>query len=326
MRKGTTALSAGALTLALSGVVLPVTAPAFASAPRIAGCEPTAARGARCDDVTEPANAPGTRSDPLGDALDDLAGQTDRLLDDVGDAARNLLGDPPSASPEPRGRSTSSPENRGRPSGTPSGRSRPDDDGEAAPEASPRDDDLLGLPIGDCLPVVGCDENVRTSAPSPPPARDRSTPAPTASRRATPTAVPTATQTTSPPVTAAPGSPGSPDGGAGQSGAADGDGGLVARDVTLDPPRAADIEAPPLAPLWPGQPLPKLSDPLAVGKVVPTRSDDLVGTVLTAILLASAILAARIVHTRQARRGGDPATTMPLQGLHRTDNGRHRLA
>ncbi|MFC6087078.1 hypothetical protein [Sphaerisporangium aureirubrum] len=345
MRKGTTALSAGALTLALSGgVALLVTAPAYASAPRVAGCDrgggPLSVLGGGPCDLTGPAGGPvgdlvGGGLDPITDTLDDLAEDANHVLDDLGDTAENVLGGKPSHPPESHGnRSPRSEEDRGKPSDPPGAGSRgtptpetyaeqeadPVADDEA--DAPPSEDDLLGLPVGSgCLPpaVPGdCEEVTVTPAPSRPAGRDRSTPTPSPTPRPSSAGGGEASPPAGPEATPAPGFHGT-----------GGHGGDMERANPVDPsPPAADIDAPPLAPLWPGQPLPELTEPLAARPVVPSRSDDAVGTVLTAVLLGSAILAARIVHTRQARRGDtDPAPTMPLQGLHRPpDAGRHRLA
>ncbi|MEO3814344.1 hypothetical protein ABGB17_35545 [Sphaerisporangium sp. B11E5] len=327
MRKGTTVLSAGALTLALSGgAALLVTAPAFASAPRVAGCEWLAPGEGRCDPA--PAAGPGGGLlDPIG-TVGDLVEDADRVLGGLRQSADDVLGGKPSAKPEqkekgnPHGDS-SPPGNRGEPSGPPDTGSDPDDRTDHQADPLPEDDadpgdDLLDLPTG-CLPLLGCDETTDTPAPSPPAGRDRSTPAPTARPRATPSGGRESSPPATPEATPAPGLPAPPGG--------DRDGRLERAFSAEAPRHAADIDAQPLAPLWPGQPLPELADPLAAGKVVvPTRSDDAAGTVLTAILLASAIIAARVVHTRQARRGAEAAATIPLQGLHRPDTGRHRLA
>jgi hypothetical protein len=290
----------------------------------VAGCDRgggalSALGGGLCD-LTGPAGGPvDDLLDPLTDTVDDLGEKTDQVLDDVGDktnqvlddvgdAAKDVLGGKPSNQPEP-------PAGQRQSSGPPS--TAPGDD--AGPE-SHADQDADAVPRVDtgCLPLLtsGCDEVTTTQAPAPRERRDRSTPAP-----ATPGATPSG-EHEAPPSAAPEGTP------APWSVGGDGDGLKLERANPVDlPPRAADIDAPPPVPLWPGQPLPELTEPLAARRVVPSRTDDAVGTVLTAILLGSAIFAARIVHTRKARRGeADTTATMPLQGLHRPDTGRHRLA
>ncbi|MDF5753780.1 hypothetical protein [Spongiactinospora sp. TRM90649] len=89
-------------------------------------------------------------------------------------------------------------------------------------------------------------------------------------------------------------------------------------------PPPVDPETPRFEPLWP------YSDPLPLhvegGKpiVPPDRHSDLLGTVLTAGLLLSAILAARISHTRRARE--QRPDSIPFEPAHGPRNSRHKLA
>ncbi|MBO4271530.1 hypothetical protein [Microbispora triticiradicis] len=84
--------------------------------------------------------------------------------------------------------------------------------------------------------------------------------------------------------------------------------------------------------LWPGQKMPEL--PGLPGRVtgVPLRdqrSYDAVGTALTAALLLSAVLATRVVSARRARAGQqEPQESIPFEGGLRLPDrsGRHRLA
>lgn len=344
MRKGTTAISAGALTLALAGgTVLLATTPAVASSPRLGACD-------RGDDPLS----------GLTEGVCGLLGGVDAVLEDPGDAARAGGtggtdpgdGGPQEPADEPPGGLTGDalkPVTRAatdlaRDALRPIGETVDDTldllaDDALKPLADTVDttaDDILGTPdqpsassspapspaptvtTGDplevtlgagCLPaVLDCAEV--TPSPTPPQAKDRSTPA---------TAAPTPRVSRSPSQRTAAPAPG------GRT-ATDGPrpGGPLDRATGAAPrPRVADVETPPLTPLWPGQPLPSLAGPLDARQLVPGRPYDAVGTALTAVLLVSAILATRILRARGD--AGEPHS-MPFEGMRRADNGRQRLA
>ncbi|MDH2430174.1 hypothetical protein [Sphaerisporangium sp. TRM90804] len=382
MRKGTTALSAGALALALSGgATLLVSVPASASAQRPSACDPAgplsvltgpctpAARDdapagppapligtlddlaggrpepatetvedraeGRPDHVTETVDdLTGARPGPVGETVDDLTGghlapvteavddlaggvgapaaetvtrhagdEIDRIITTLDETADRLLGGggdpPPVAEPTAPGPLSS-------PTPTP----------PAEPDAGAG---LLDPPVpldARCLPVVApCEEDTATPAPSSPQDRSTLAPAPGAPRRPGDADGPSAPGPT----------PGHPavTGGDRPRGAAGGHGMERSRPSSPASP-VADAEAPPLTPLWPGHPLPALADDrLRARQVVPGRHNDAVGTVLTAVLLASAILAARLVHARRRTEGQG---SMPFEGLRRSDPRRERLA
>ncbi|MCW2877601.1 MAG: hypothetical protein JWQ95_1701 [Sphaerisporangium sp.] len=297
MRKGTTAISAGALALALGGgTTLLVATPAAASPARVADCSRD---GRLLSSLT------GGACDLLGgvtDAVDHITGDSLKpVTDTVDTTAHQVLGgasQPPATDLAAGSAPKTSP-------GPPSEASGHGDGGA----------DLLGLPLDtSCLPLLAPDCGGAGTSPAPrgPSGRDRSNPAPApktpAPREAAsrPPAVPPAQEDT---LT----------GGAGP-------GGGVERAITSTQPTApprADVETPPLTWLWPGQPVPVLAGRLEARKIAPSRPYDAAGTTLTAVLLASAILAARIV---QARRNEDEPQSMPFEGLRRPDAGRHRLA
>lgn len=85
-------------------------------------------------------------------------------------------------------------------------------------------------------------------------------------------------------------------------------------------PDPVDLDAPRADLLWPYAEGPRTPMRVQPGPIKPERSSDIAGTALTAILLLSAILAARIGY---ARRGRDERIPFePLSGR----SGRHRLA
>ncbi|WP_405147996.1 hypothetical protein OG589_09580 [Sphaerisporangium sp. NBC_01403] len=318
MRKGTTAISAGALTLALSGgTMLLVAAPATASSPsllRVTDCDRGAGplsslTGQVCDLVGGVTGTvddlTGGKATPVTGPLNDLTDDTLKpVADTLGKTADRILGvASPSAAP---------------PTATPVPSAEPSEASGAA--------GLLGVDIdAGCLPVVSapdCGQAEPSAAPRAPAGQDRSIPS---HPPAVPAPLPAPRGQSSPPPAGSPWQ-GTRTGGTGldDHGAL---GDTVERATPSAPPStppSADVESPPLTPLWPGQPLPMLAGRLDARKVVPTRPPyDVVGTALTAALLASAILATRIV---QARRIDGEPRSMPFEGLRRPDSGRHRLA
>ncbi|WP_147268031.1 hypothetical protein [Spongiactinospora rosea] len=86
--------------------------------------------------------------------------------------------------------------------------------------------------------------------------------------------------------------------------------------------KTVDPERPRFEPLWPyTERLPQMRDARPI--VRPARRSDVLGTALTAALLLSAILAARISHTRRARE--EHPDSMPFDPM-RARNGTHKLA
>ncbi|MEV7970675.1 hypothetical protein AB0O34_32495 [Sphaerisporangium sp. NPDC088356] len=316
MRKGTTAISAGALTLALGGgTMLLAATPATASAPpplRVADCDRgtdplSSLTGQACDllgGVTGTVNdLTGDKAAPVTDTLNHLTEDTLKpVADTVTKTAGELLGGTGNTSPT-----------AGPPTATP------------APSAEPSEasnGNLLGADLDTgCLPLVSapdCGQAKPSAAPKSPAGQDRSIPTHAPAAPA-PSAGPREQASPPPPRPAA-----SPGQGTLTGGTNLGD--VVERAGPSAPPStppSADVESPPLMPLWPGQPLPSLDGRLNARKVMPSRPYDVVGTALTAALLASAILATRIV---QARRVEDKPQSMPFEGLRRPDTGRHRLA
>ncbi|RCG29721.1 hypothetical protein DQ384_19280 [Sphaerisporangium album] len=318
MRKGTTVVSAGALTLALSGVTaLLVAAPAAAAPARPAGCD---GGGGPSSGLTD--DLCGLLGG-VADTVDHLTRDLDGITRPIDETADKLLGgDRSSAGPSP--------------AATPPAPASPK---AAAPSGSPADDsptggELLRVPVDtSCLPLIAsddCDREAVSPTPRPPAPRDRSTPTPAPlpvapSPSPSPSRVPDAPRSPEPAKTPTPLSPSwpvepGPTGGARPGG---GSWAVEVPRVTPSPVPSADVETPPIMPLWPGQRLPTLTGRLGARPVAPGRPYDAAGTALTAVLLASAILATRVV---QARRRDEPPRTMPLEGLGRPDAGRHRLA
>ncbi|GAA3823625.1 hypothetical protein GCM10022226_50220 [Sphaerisporangium flaviroseum] len=373
MRRRTTAISAGALTLALSGgTVLLVTTPATAFSASVMKCDRgggasssltgdvchllggvtapvdaltgglgplTATVGERAGDKPGPTagtagDKPDHKSDPItdtdgeptggepdpvtdqvGDKVDAVTDQVEELADDTQKKLDKVAKKAGKGRRNNDGRASSSPSPTASPRSTsPGGR------GEASGDSSYGD--LLGLPIdARCLPLIAppdCGRGASSPAPSSSAGPDRSTP----------TTAPDGPASSDLPGGQAPAPPAvrpvKPQENGDTNGVDLGD--LEQRATAYTPyaiPPSTDVETPPLTPLWPGQPLPTLTDRLGAAKLVPHRPQDLVGTVLTAVLLASAILATRIV---QARKKDSTPQSMPFEGLRRNDSGRHRLA
>ncbi|MFC4532648.1 hypothetical protein [Sphaerisporangium dianthi] len=390
MRKGTTAISVGALTLALAGgTALLVATPAAGSSAGADGCGRGALvlsglTGKVCDllgevgnaigdpggdglepvtdtvtDVADDALEPVTDTvtdladnalEPVTDTVTDLADNalkpvTDTVTDLADDALKPVkdsvedLGDdalkPVKDSVEDLGDERLKPvtdrgeKTTGKRAGGPSPTAEPASPGTPSATASqspavPRDvsgGDLLELDAG-CLPLVGsgdCGGSDRSEIPpasKPPAGTDRSTPSPPPS--APPDVRPGETGE-APSDGLAPEEESLPPGGAGAGLPVD----RATPQARVPEPPSADVEAPPVVTLWPGLPLPSLAGDPRARTAVPSKPYDVVGTVLTAVLLASAILAARIV---QSRRDADAPRSMPFDGMRPSDAGRHRLA
>ncbi|MGW4644824.1 hypothetical protein ACWEN6_40405 [Sphaerisporangium sp. NPDC004334] len=285
-------------------------------------------------------------SDLTGDALRPVTDKVEDLADDalkpVTDAVSDLGGDglkPLTDQVEKTADKLTGRGHRSSPTAAPASPDTADtpDTPDADPSPSPGearggsgDDDLLGVPIDtDCLPLVGsadCGEEGAPSASKPPTGTDTD--------RSTPSAAPPATPRGGDDdgddhgggggKDRSPGEP--PTGQQGPPQIVDRPGPPVDRATPAaraSRPPSADVESPPLVPLWPGLPLPSLLGDPRARTAVPERPYDVVGTALTAVLLASAILAARIV---QSRRDSDAPRSMPFEGMSHPDNGRHRLA
>ncbi|WP_248961550.1 hypothetical protein [Sphaerisporangium perillae] len=310
MRKGTTAISAGALTLALSGgTALLVAAPAAGSSSRLADCDRggtplSSLTGGVCDllsEVTDTVGDLGGGLKPVTDTVQKTVETTVETTTEkvLGGGNGAMATRPPSASASP----SQAPGEAG-------GGSGGSGDGSG--------DDLLGLPIDTgCLPLIGsseCGDTDASPAPKSPAGPDRSGSGDHPATRSAPRMDNDRPPADRPPTGEPP-----------VQGAT-----LPAEPVdrampsvhATSPPRA-DIEMPPLVPLWPGQPLPVLTGTLQARKTAPPRPYDPVGTALTAVLLASAILATRVV---QSRRAADTPRSMPFEGLRSSEAGRHRLA
>ncbi|MFF0311597.1 hypothetical protein ACFYSC_29530 [Streptosporangium sp. NPDC004379] len=89
--------------------------------------------------------------------------------------------------------------------------------------------------------------------------------------------------------------------------------------VTAEPsPPVADPEAPRVELLWPGAGMHELRDRMPTDRPVrPTRSSDPAGTALTTVLLVVAILAVRLLYVRRGGRESMPFEPLRL-GRHRT--------
>jgi hypothetical protein len=90
--------------------------------------------------------------------------------------------------------------------------------------------------------------------------------------------------------------------------------------------REIDVDDAGITLLWPGQYVPGLVGRLDGEKIRPRPAHDGAGTALTAALLLSAVLAARVVSARRAKAGRQES--IPFDGMHLPDRGtgRHRLA
>ncbi|WP_431898086.1 hypothetical protein [Nonomuraea sp. bgisy101] len=95
-------------------------------------------------------------------------------------------------------------------------------------------------------------------------------------------------------------------------------------EVVTAEPEPVDPDDPRVELLWPGPFSEKLSDHIGGRVVRPTEPDsDVLGTALTAVLLASAVLAARVMQSRRGR--DDRGESIPFEPV-RVSGGRHRLA
>ncbi|MEU4331806.1 hypothetical protein [Nonomuraea dietziae] len=208
----------------------------------------------------------------------------------------------------------------------PTGRPAPSPTSKAADEPPPPSSDdgggdrdgggLVSSTLEDvCLPVLACEgQGVLGSVPDP----GRPEPSPSGSPSATGTPTPSATATPSrrprqqgilpteapaPPVTRPHMESTDP--------------------VVADEPAPVDPDDPRVELLWPGPFSEKLSDQIGGRVVRPSEPDsDVLGTALTAVLLASAVLAARV--SQQRRRREEHGESMPFEPIR--VGGRHRLA
>ncbi|MFG1946543.1 hypothetical protein [Nonomuraea sp. NPDC048826] len=288
-----TAISAGIL--AVSIAALPIAAvPAAAQAARAGDCEHggggllSGVTNGLCDAVGAVTGTVDKLTGGLTEPLTDGLGKTtDKVLGTVGEAV---------------------PTTRAKPSGAPSA--------DSTPSTKPRKT-LLPEPLGDvCLPGLACEDEgllEETLRPSPratgrdtaePETETKTDDEPQERRRADreedAEAVPT-TWPTQPPMR--------------ETHSIDG-----SEEPVTDEP-AADPEDLRIDLLWPNPFTDEL--PLPVGREPVVRpvapASDVVGTTLTVVLLATAILASRVV--QQRRRRGEPQESMPFEPA-----GRHRLA
>ncbi|MEU7900705.1 hypothetical protein AB0B45_48740 [Nonomuraea sp. NPDC049152] len=95
-------------------------------------------------------------------------------------------------------------------------------------------------------------------------------------------------------------------------------------EVVTPEPAPVDPDDPRVELLWPGPYSENLSDHIGAQVVRPSEPDsDVLGTALTAVLLGSAVLAARVMQSRRRRdEGGESIPFEPV----RVGGGRHRLA
>ncbi|WP_214410915.1 hypothetical protein [Sphaerisporangium fuscum] len=332
MRKGTTAISVGALTLALSATTtLLAAAPAAAASLRSADC----GRGGILSGVCDLVDGAGEAVDDLtGGALEPVTGPVRRhggkLADDVGEVTDKLTGKVADKVDEHGGRTPEAKPRKDRSGGhggDGSATTRRDETTvTGGPDEGSADDGLLGLHVdAGCLPLLASPDCDEPAAPGPTASGAPKRPAP-----ASPSPAPRASDMPGEEPGRAPAESPAPAGQGAVTGSPApraGSGGPVDRATPEAPPTAppsADVETPALTPLWPGQPLPALTGRLDARPVTPRRPLDVAGTVLTAVLLASAVLAARIVHVR---KDDERPASIPFEGcLTRPDTGRHRLA
>ncbi|MEV4396694.1 hypothetical protein [Nonomuraea sp. NPDC049607] len=288
-----TAISAGVLAVALGAI--PVGAPAASAA-----AQDCSRDGGLLSGVTS------TLCDVVGaltGTVDDLTGgKTEPVTKGVKDTTDEVLGAVGDAVPT------------GKP-GKPDKSSKSDT--PARPSPSPTDD-LVPEALKDvCLPVLACDDQgvLETLAPhattSPETGTKTDTDTEAGRRRDRPRE--RAEQDTAPLPTQPPTPP-------------------QHRPYTLDDERPVTAEEPTADPddsrvelLWPNPFARELAVPLRDQRVVrpspPAR--DVLGTVLTILLLGSAVLATRIVQQRRHR--AEPSETIPFEPAP-ANNGRHRLA
>ena len=288
-----TAISAGILAVALAAI--PAAAPPATALSR--DCERgggllSGLTGGLCDAVEA---VTGTVDTATG-------GLTEPVTKGVEEATGNVLGKAGEAAPTAKPAQPAGPAAKPSPTG-----SKP---AELLPEA-------LGQV---CLPVLACqDQGVLHDLTSPTPAAD-------APRESAPIAAPT-TGPTSAPTGRAPERDGLDDTAALPTDAATPPATQLmdtGEEPLTDEPRA-DLEDLRIDLLWPNPFAEELAVPMRRHQVVrPTApASDAAGTTLTIVLLASAVLATRIV--QQRKRGGDQPGSIPFEPA-RQGNSRHRLA
>ncbi|GGQ15802.1 hypothetical protein [Streptosporangium pseudovulgare] len=320
-----TAISAGALVLALTGALpLASAAPAGAAAwPAQPGCERRGplggVTGGLCDTLGAVGDTLGTVGDTVGKAVDGVGKTVDGVVDraaetvdtgrfgvaaetttGTGDSRLGVEADVGVTTGIRTGAGAETSGSTSRSAGPGEDPSTPGDGAAGPATAAPRDS------TGACAPAAssGCADPAERSVRKPPSheARPTARPLPRPSRSGDPeqavrrdapsgpvrpTAVPSVHDTGSGPVTAEPSPP------------------------------VADPEAPRVELLWPGAGMRELRDRMPADRPVkPTRSSDPAGTALTIVLLVVAILAVRLLYVR---RGGESMPFEPLRlGRHRT--------
>ncbi|MGV9307307.1 MULTISPECIES: hypothetical protein [unclassified Nonomuraea] len=232
----------------------------------------------------------GVTGNSLSPVTETVDRTTDTVLAPVGEVA-------PTAKPAPT--STRSPGTpREEPGGQPTGRG----------------DDLVSSTLEEvCLPVLACEgEGVLSPVERPatePPASAEPAASPSPSPSATPArrrkdAVTPPTEATVPPMSRP------------QL--------RTTREVVPPEPAPVDPDDPRVELLWPGPFSEKLSDRIGGQVVRPSEPEsDVLGTTLTAVLLASAVLAARVMQSRRGRE--ERPESIPFEPM-RVGGGRHRLA
>ncbi|MGV9600496.1 hypothetical protein ACWDR1_27930 [Streptosporangium sandarakinum] len=310
-----TAISAGALVLALIGaLLLAAAAPAGAVAwPAQPGCERRGplggVTGGLCDTLGTVGDTAGKAVDGVGKAVD---GVVDGVAETVDTGRFGVTAETTTGTGDSRlgveadvgvttgtGAETSGATSRS--AGPGEDPSAPGDGAAGPATAAPR------ASTGACAPAAspGCADPAERSVRKPPSSEARPTarPLPRPSRSGEPeqavrrdapsgpvrpTAAPPVHDTGSGPVTAEPSPP------------------------------VADPEAPRVELLWPGAGMRELRDRMPADRPVrPTRSSDPAGTALTIVLLVVAILAVRLLYVR--RGGGESMPFEPLRlGRHRT--------
>ncbi|MFF5205465.1 hypothetical protein [Streptosporangium sp. NPDC000396] len=274
-----TAISAGALVLALGGA-LPVAAATSASAAARIDCGNGGLIGGLTGELCKAVTT-------VGDVVNQITGNTSATAADTHDSG----GAPKTTADDPGARSAAAP------SAEPSG--------EPAPEGA-KDSGLLPTVLNDvCLSLVASPECPSPSATSTPEqaAEPSPSPHPSPSRRnrhkpAERKTVPIAAEPVRPPET--------------RTHTTDTD-----EPVIPQPPPAVDAEAPRVELLWPGPAVQEFQKRMPGRQAVtPTRSSDTLGTAFTAALLVVAILAVRVLYAK--RTGEESMPFEPLRvGRHR---------
>ncbi|SEL97232.1 hypothetical protein [Nonomuraea pusilla] len=298
-----TAISAGVLAVALAAI--PAAAP-----PASASAQDCSRDGGLLSGVT---NTLCNVVDTLTDTVDGLTGgATEPVTKGLGQTTDGVLGTVGEALP------TSKPTSSGTGGSTPKPSSEPKASSEPKGEPSPTKDGQEREGGGLCLPVLSCDgEGVLGSlTPRPTPdARATQTPRPRDDRRddgrdadesavlptepVRPTPLPPAGEPQTVPST---------------------------RQEVTGEKRPADRGEPQVDLLWPNPFAHELTVPMQNERAVRPSppASDVLGTVLTIVLLGSAVLATRIVQQRRHRL--EPPETIPFEPAPAGSGGRHRLA